>query len=79
MSADDNFAAAERRGYEKGYKAGLRKAQADRFERVFLSILNGLISTNKQWEMGDQQVTESGRYVDLARSFAREAVKALTK
>ena len=84
--ADDPVAAAEKRGYQRGYNAGKRRlvqevardrrhAQAEAFRRrAFLAALPAAFGA-QGWKRGDQPITSMEDRVRLAWEVADEAMK----
>lgn len=86
MSADDAFRAAEKRGYSKGYAAGLRRKQRhvdeDRrsreraafWNRAFLAVLPTCLTVN-DWQNGKgEPITTLDQRVQLASNCADRAL-----
>lgn len=87
---DDAFAAAEKRGYAKGYAAGKRRVgrevEAERLERAraarenaffrqaFAAVLPACISA-QGWKSGDKPIHNLDERTRLAHDFATEAVR----
>ncbi len=87
MSAsDDTLRAAEKRGYGKGYAAGLRRkqrnideekrsrARAEFFNRALLAALPACIAA-QGWKRGTEPINNIPQRVSLAVDFADEALK----
>ena len=87
--ADDAFAAAEKRGYSKGYAAGKRRAgrevDTERLERARAARENAFwrqamcaalttCCNVHGWTKGDKPISNIADRVDLARDFADQAV-----
>jgi hypothetical protein len=88
--ADDAFAAAEKRGYSKGYAAGKRRVgrevEVERMERArtaredaffrqaFAAALPACI-TAQGWKSGDEPINSLAGRTKLAQDFAVEAVR----
>lgn len=81
----------EQRGYGRGYAAGMRRREREvrdiqrqldgdhiaKRERVFLSILNGLLSTPKNWQTGKKSVTNAEGYTTLASKLTDAAMRRI--
>lgn len=81
----------EQRGYGRGYVAGMKRRDREvremqrqldsdltaKRERVFLSILNGLISTPQSWHVGKKQVNDGAGYAKLANTLTDDAMRHL--
>lgn len=80
----------EKRGYSRGYQAGMRRrehelriAQSEllsdrlaREDRFFCAALTGLLQS-KSWTVGGEKVNNSTTYIRLAKIFAKEAMEQL--
>lgn len=83
----------ERRGYSRGYQAGLRRRQHEveqltrelersidaRRERIFCAVINGLLASGNtsNWQVGDERIHNSKTYTRLAKMFVDEAMRQL--
>ena len=75
----------EQKAYNRGYQAGIRKARKEVLdedkrafrEAVFKQVLRDLMNGNRNWYVGDEAVTKTSQYVNLAKCFANEAVEQM--
>lgn len=88
--ADDAFAAAEKRGYAKGYQAGRRRVATDMireraerqrqaredafFRQAFAAALPECITAHG-WTSGNKPISTLAERTKLAQDFAIEAVR----
>lgn len=88
--AEDAFAAAEKRGYAKGYAAGKRRVgrevalerqeriQAARenafWQKAFFAAFTTCVDM-RGWTSGDKPISTPAERADLAKLFANEALR----
>ena len=84
--AVDAIAAAEKRGYSRGYQARARRIKREKdaerrhrerqafLDRAFLAILPAAMNT-QGWKFGDQPITSTKDRVNLAARWAEQALK----
>ena len=86
MATTEEIKAAERRGYSKGYSAGLRRKDreqaADEARRQKNAFYNQALLVSlpvcievSNWKQGDKAISDIPGRTKLARDFAIEATK----
>lgn len=63
--------------YQKGYAAGRRRADADRFDRFYAAAMTGLLAGNGPWKCGEKVDSTPRDYAGTAKQIAKAMVEVV--